>query len=51
LLSPGGAVFLEIGHDQFSAVQRLARESGAYRDITCRPDYSGMDRVACLVRH
>jgi release factor glutamine methyltransferase len=51
LLSPGGAVFLEIGHDQFPAVQRLAHESGAYRDVACRPDYSGMDRVACLVRH
>ena len=51
LLSPGGAVFLEIGHDQFAAVQRLARENGAYRDVACRPDYSGMDRVACLVRH
>jgi release factor glutamine methyltransferase len=51
LLSPGGAVFLEIGHDQFPAVQRLATKSGAYRDVACRPDYSGMDRVACLVRH
>jgi len=51
LLTPGGAVFLEIGHDQFAAVQRLATESGAYRDVACRPDYSGMDRVACLVRH
>jgi release factor glutamine methyltransferase len=51
LLSPGGAVFLEIGHDQFPSVQRLATESGAYRDVACRPDYSGLDRVACLVRH
>jgi release factor glutamine methyltransferase len=50
LLVKGGALFLEIGYDQFSAVQRLAAESGAYRDVTCRPDYSGKDRVACLVR-
>jgi release factor glutamine methyltransferase len=49
-LLSGGALFLEIGHDQYPAVQRLAAESGAYRDITCRPDYSGKDRVACLVR-
>ena len=28
----------------------LAEESGAYRDITCHPDYSGNDRVACLVK-
>jgi len=49
-LVSGGALFLEIGHDQYPAVQRLAAESGAYRDIACRPDYSGKDRVACLVR-
>lgn len=49
-LSPGSALFLEIGYDQYPAVQRLAAESGAYRDIACRPDYSGKDRVACLVR-
>lgn len=49
-LVSGGALFLEIGHDQYPAVQRLAAESGAYRDIACRLDYSGKDRVACLVR-
>ena len=49
-LLSGGALFLEIGHDQYPAVQRLAAESGAYRDVACRPDYSGKDRVACLVR-
>jgi release factor glutamine methyltransferase len=49
-LSSGGALFLEIGHDQYPAVRQLAKESGAYRDIACRPDYSGKDRVACLVR-
>lgn len=49
-LLSGGALFLEIGHDQYPAVQQLATESGAYRDIACRPDYSGKDRVACLVR-
>jgi release factor glutamine methyltransferase len=49
-LRPGGGLFLEIGHDQFSAVRRLAEAGGLYRDAACRKDYSGLDRVACLVR-
>jgi len=49
-LHPGGGLFLEIGHDQLPAVQRLAEKCGAYRDVACRQDYGGHDRVACLVR-
>lgn len=49
-LRPGGGLFLEIGHDQFPAVRRLAENCGAYRDVVCRKDYGGHDRVACLVR-
>jgi release factor glutamine methyltransferase len=49
-LKAGGALFLEIGHDQYAAVCRMASSCGVYRDMTCRPDYSGLDRVACLVR-
>ena len=49
-LVTGGALFLEIGHDQYPAVRRLGEEKGAYRDIICHPDYSGNDRVACLVK-
>ena len=50
LLKPGGALMLEIGHDQYRAVQGLAEACHAYRDIACRPDYAGLDRVACMVR-
>jgi release factor glutamine methyltransferase len=50
MLKPGGALLLEIGHDQCPAVQRLAEACHAYRDIACRPDYAGQDRVACMVR-
>ncbi len=49
-LRPGGGLFLEIGHDQFPVVQRLAENRGAYREAVCRQDYGGHDRVACLVR-
>jgi release factor glutamine methyltransferase len=48
-LAPGGALFLEIGHDQFAAVERRGRRAGGYRSIECRQDYGGLDRVACLV--
>jgi len=50
LLSKGGALFLEIGHDQYPAVRQMAATSGAYRDVACTSDYSGKDRVVCLVR-
>lgn len=49
-LVPGGALFLEIGHDQYPAVRDMARAPGHYENIYCRPDYSGRDRVACLVK-
>jgi len=49
-LPSGGGLFLEIGHDQYPAVRRLAQTCGAYRDVTCRSDYSGQDRVACLTK-
>ena len=50
LLKPGGALMIEIGHDQYRAVQGLAEACHVYRDIACRPDYAGQDRVACMVR-
>ena len=49
LLRSGGALILEIGHDQYPAVQRLAEACHAYRDIACRTDYAGLDRVAGMV--
>ena len=50
LLKQGGALMLEIGHDQYRAVVQLAEACHAYSDIACRQDYAGLDRVACLVR-
>lgn len=50
LLKHGGALILEIGHDQYPAVKRLAEAAHAYRDVACRPDYAGLDRVAWMVR-
>lgn len=49
-LVPGGALFLEIGDDQYPAVRDMARAQGHYGNINCRTDYSGRDRVACLVK-
>jgi len=50
LLKRGGVLMLEIGHDQYPAVKQVAETSRAYREITCRPDYAGQDRVASMVR-
>ncbi len=50
LLRSGGGLFLEIGHDQFAAVQQMSEASGAYGEVTCIKDYSGLDRVARLKR-
>lgn len=50
LLKPGGALIVEIGHDQYQAVRQLAEAGQAYQDIACRPDYAGQDRVASMVR-
>jgi release factor glutamine methyltransferase len=49
MLSPGGALFLEIGHDQLPAVRQLALADGAYRNIFSQKDYGGKDRVVRLV--
>lgn len=44
-LTPGGAVFLEIGFDQAEAVTALLA-TGGFKNITVHKDYSGNDRVA-----
>ncbi|MEK7244164.1 MAG: HemK/PrmC family methyltransferase, partial [Thermodesulfobacteriota bacterium] len=45
-LKAGGRIFLEIGEGQRDRVEALFREEGGYRDIDCRKDYGGTDRVA-----
>jgi release factor glutamine methyltransferase len=49
LLRQGGALILEIGHAQYPAVQGLAESCHRYRDIACRMDYAGLQRVAYMV--
>lgn len=44
-LTPGGAVFLEIGFDQAEAVTALLEAAG-FKNIIVYKDYSGNDRVA-----
>ena len=49
-LKAGGRIFLEIGEGQRDRVEALFREEGGYRDIDCRKDYGGTDRVASARR-
>lgn len=44
-LKTGGRIFLEIGDSQREAVEALFAEAGCYRDVACRQDYGGADRV------
>jgi release factor glutamine methyltransferase len=44
-LKTGGRIFLEIGEGQRERVEALFCEEGGYRDIDCRKDYGGIDRV------
>jgi release factor glutamine methyltransferase len=44
-LSSIGALFLEIGNDQASAVTKMLSENGHFRDILVTRDLSGNDRV------
>lgn len=45
-LTPGGAVYLEIGYDQGETVSGLLKEQG-YREVRVRRDLAGNDRVVC----
>lgn len=49
-LGPAGALVLEIGHDQKTAVARHAAALGGYSAIEFRRDYAGHDRIALLRR-
>jgi release factor glutamine methyltransferase len=48
-LSPGGALVLEVGDGQASAVASLLAGSG-FADVTVTPDLTGRDRVVEGVR-
>lgn len=45
-----GSLLMEIGHDQWEAVEELLRETGEYREIRPVADYGGHQRVAVATR-
>lgn len=44
-LNKGGMLFLEIGHNQGEALEKLLSEMGVYQDIQVKKDYADLDRV------
>lgn len=45
LLPPGGPLLIEIGHDQGERAAQVARDLGAFEDISVEKDYGAKDRV------
>lgn len=48
-LTPGGALVLEIGAGQGASVTALLGENG-FKQITCKKDYAGRDRIVTALR-
>ena len=44
-LNKGGIIALEIGYDQKEDVMEMARKTGFYKEIYCKKDLFGNDRV------
>ena len=44
-LKPGGALILEIGHDQKSSLEQIIDECDEYERVRFYKDYSGYDRI------
>jgi release factor glutamine methyltransferase len=49
-LNNEGNLLLEIGHDQKDAVDKIMKETGNYKRVYFRKDYSGFDRVVCAAK-
>ena len=49
-LVEGGALMLEIGHDQKDSVETIAAGTGRYENVSFFKDLSGFDRVACMIK-
>lgn len=49
-LNSEGNLLLEIGHDQKDAVDGIIKETGNYKQVYFRKDYSGLDRVVCATK-
>jgi len=49
-LNNEGNLLLEIGHDQKDTVDKIIKETGNYKRVYFRKDYSGFDRVVCATK-
>ncbi|MDQ1330072.1 MAG: Release factor glutamine methyltransferase [Thermodesulfobacteriota bacterium] len=49
-LNNEGNLLLEIGHDQKDPVEKIITETGNYKRVYFRKDYSGFDRVVCATK-
>jgi release factor glutamine methyltransferase len=47
-LKPGGALLLEMGHDQQAALKKIIDFCGQYEDVRFYKDYSGHDRIVSM---
>jgi release factor glutamine methyltransferase len=47
-LKPGGALLLEIGHDQKEPLMDIINRCGHYDNVVFYQDYSGYDRIASM---
>jgi release factor glutamine methyltransferase len=48
-LKPTGALMLEIGNEQGSAVKKLLEESSCFENVTIEKDYNMLDRLVIAV--
>jgi len=49
-LNNEGYLLLEIGHDQKDPVEKIINQTGNYKLVCFRKDYSGFDRVVCATK-
>lgn len=49
-LRPGGALILEIGHDQYEAIKAIALTVTGFENVSVAKDYGGFDRVVRMVK-
>jgi release factor glutamine methyltransferase len=47
-LKPGGALLLEMGHDQQAPLKQIIGACGRYEDVRFYKDYSGHDRIVSM---
>jgi len=47
-LKPGGALILEMGHDQKESLKSIIDRCGQYQEVVFYTDYSGYDRIVAM---